>query len=301
MKENPKFDVIIIGGSFSGLSAALSLGRNLRKTLVIDSGNPCNRHSEATHNFLTHDGENPLHLLQKAQKELEKYESVQIVNDYALSGLQFEGHYQIKTQSGQTYQADRLLFASGIKDLLPVIEGFSECWGKTIVHCPYCHGYEFREQETGIMANGNAAIHYFHLLKNLTPKITIYTNGIANFSDEQQETIQKHQIPVIEKEITAFQHKDGKIHTIQFIDQSQQEIQILYAQTQFEQNSKIPQFLGCQMKEEGYIQIDSNNKTNVPRIYACGDCTSPLRTLANAVSTGNFTAAIINNEINHEN
>lgn len=297
MKDKKMYDVIIIGGSFAGLSAALSLGRSLRNTLIIDSGKPCNRYAEHSQNFLTHDGVSPAEILKTAKKQLAIYETVEITDDFALSGLRFEGHFEIKTDKGKIYSSKCLIFASGIKDLLPVIEGFSDCWGKSVVHCPYCHGYELKNKKTGILANGERAFQFAQLAWNLTKDLTIYTQGLANFSKAQIKALEKNNIPIVEKEITALKHSSGQLEALEFVDGSKVDLNVLYTFVPFEQNSKIPQFLGCEVKEDGYLKVDNFFGTNVSGIYACGDCISPMRSVANAVFNGNFVGAVVNKEL----
>src|SRR6478752_6254129 len=123
------FDVIIIGGSYAGLAAAMSLGRALRSVLIIDSGKPCNRQTPHSHNFLTRDGETPAGITNIAREQLEKYKTGELVTDFAAGALKLSNGFQINTLSGKTYTAEKVLFATGITDIMPSITGFAECWG----------------------------------------------------------------------------------------------------------------------------------------------------------------------------
>lgn len=152
-----KFDVIIIGGSYSGLAAAMALGRALKQVLVINSGEPCNAQTPYSHNFLTRDGSTPAGIYTVGKLQAEKYETVQFLNGFASNGKKTDKGFEIMMQTGETFQALKLIFATGIKDLMPAIEGFSECWGISAIHCPYCHGYEVRGTRTGILSNGDHA------------------------------------------------------------------------------------------------------------------------------------------------
>jgi thioredoxin reductase len=154
MTDTNKFEVIIIGGSYAGLSAAMALGRSLRNVLIIDSGLRCNRQTPHAHNFITQDGEQPAVIAEKARIEVLKYKTVQIINDLAVRGIKTKDGFLITTETGQEFQAEKVIFASGIKDIMPDIKGFAACWGVSVVHCPYCHGYEIRDQKTAILANG---------------------------------------------------------------------------------------------------------------------------------------------------
>src|SRR5690606_10498708 len=218
MTATKKFDVIIIGGSYAGLSAAMALGRSLRSVLIIDSGLPCNRQTPHSHNFLTQDGKTPQEISTLAKQQVEKYETVHFYNGLATSGTKTDNGFAIATDTNGTFTAKKLIFATGIKDLLPDIKGFAECWGTSIIHCPYCHGYEYRNQNTAIIANGAKALHLASLVNNLTDNIMILTTGKADFSSEELDKLNKHNIEVMETEIMEFDHKNGHIQNAIFAD-----------------------------------------------------------------------------------
>lgn len=180
------------------------------------------------------------------------------------------------------------------------IEGFSACWGITVIHCPYCHGYEVKNERTGILANGYFALHYAQLVRNLTRDLTVFTNGKADFTQEQADKFARHNIPLIEKEIVSFDHENGKIRQIIFKDHSTFALQALYARPAFEQHCKIPEMLGCELTEQGLIKTDMFQKTSIANVFACGDNTNPMRSVAYAVGAGNIAGAMVNNEMTAE-
>jgi len=300
MADNNNFDVIIIGGSYSGLSAAMALGRALRNVLVIDSGLPCNQQTPHSHNFITQDGEKPNVIAEKAKKQVLKYDTVKFLNDLATGGEKTENHFLITTQNNETFITKKLIFATGVKDIMPQIKGFSECWGISVIHCPYCHGYEVNAEKTGILANGDLAYHYAQLILNWTKELTIFTNGKSSFSKEQTDKISKHNIPIFEKEITHLKHENGNVKQIVFKDNSTFDLKAIYSRPAFEQHCKIPELLGCELTEQGYIKVDMFQKTSITNVFACGDNTSPMRSVANAVATGSLVGAITNNLMTEE-
>jgi len=291
------FDVIIIGGSYSGLSAAMALGRSLRKVLIIDGGKPCNRQTPHSHNFITHDGEKPAAIAAKAKEQVLTYSTVKFIEGLAISGTKTNGGFAITTDTGEVYSCRKLIFATGVKDLFPDIAGFSECWGISVIHCPYCHGYEARDEVTGILANGDAAMHLAQLVNNLTKKLTVYTNDEASFTLEQKEKLERNSIPVVETAIERIDHKDGHIERIVFSDGNVTPVSALYARVPFVQHSDIPQSLGCNLTEMGLIEVNAFQQTNVEGVYACGDNAAMMRSVANAVYTGNLTGAMVNKEL----
>ena len=300
MTDNKDFEVIIVGGSYAGLSAAMALGRSLRSVLIIDGGLPCNRQTPHSHNFITHDGEKPGEISRKAKADVLKYDTVSFLYDTAISGKKNEGSFTILTQSGKEFHAKKLIFATGITDTMPSIKGFSECWGISIVHCPYCHGYEIRDKNTGILADGARGYHLASMVNNLTDKLTLLTNSKADFTEEQTIKIKKNTIEIIETTITAIEHEKGNIKNVVFSDGSKKSFDALYASLPFTQHSNIPNSLGCILNEHGYIQVNPFQETNISGVFACGDNSNMMRSVANAVYTGNLTGAVVNGRLVEE-
>lgn len=295
-----KFDVIIIGGSYAGLSAAMALGRALRNVLIIDSGLPCNRQTPHSHNFITQDGEVPGAIARKAREQVLLYETVQFYNGLAVSGQKTSAGFEVKTQSGEVFHAKKLLLATGITDMMPSIPGFSECWGISVIHCPYCHGYEYRHEETGIFANGDVAFEFCKLISQWTRQLTLFTHGISTLTPEQAQQLEKHGIRIVETEIDRLTHHNGTLEAIHLKDATTASVRALYARVPFSQHSDIPVQLGCELTEQGFIHVDVFQRTSVPGVSACGDNTSPMRSVANAVATGNMAGAAINKELIEE-
>jgi thioredoxin reductase len=300
MTDNKNFDVIIVGGSYAGLSAAMALGRAIRKVLIIDSGLPCNRQTPHSHNFITQDGEKPSVIAEKAKIQVLKYDSVKFLTDLAVNGKKTDNGFEIATQAGKVFSAKKLVFATGVKDIMPNITGFSECWGTSVIHCPYCHGYEVKNEKTGILANGNVAFHFAQLISNWTKDLTIFTNGKSELTKEQTDKIKKHNIPIIQKEIKALKQQDGTVQAIVFVDNSAFELKAIYSRPPFEQHCKIPEMLGCELNEQGLIKVDIFQKTTVEGIFTCGDNSSLLRAVSYAVATGNIAGGMVNNGLTEE-
>lgn len=297
MLENQKFDVIIIGGSYAGLSAAMSLGRSLRKVLIIDSGLPCNKQTPHSHNFLTQDGETPNNIAKKAREQVLKYDTITLVNAVAVKGVKAENNFLITTDKNEIFEGKKIIFATGIKDHFPSIENFSDCWGISVIHCPYCHGYEVASKKTAILANGEKAIHITSLVNNLTKDLAILTNGKKEFIDVQLSKLIKHNIPIIEKEITEIEHENGFIKNIIYKDNTSMSFEVMYAPVPFSQNSNIPNLLGCEFDEQGYIKTNDLQQTTIKGVWACGDNSKSMRSVANAVASGNLTGAMVNKEL----
>lgn len=300
MKQEKQYDVIIIGGSYAGLAAGMALGRALRKVLIIDSGNPCNKQTPYSHNFLTNDGKTPKEIASLARQQVQMYDTVDFLDALVTAAIKTGKDFKIQIQAGKTLTARKLVFATGIKDMMPDIPGFAECWGKTVLHCPYCHGYEVRHQKTGILANGDTAFELASLISNWTNDLTLYTNGQSTLTVQQREKLLSHKINIAETEIERIENKNGSIENIVFKDGRKAPVKALYARLPFVQHSSIPQSLGCELTIEGYLKIDAAQQTTVHGVYACGDNTTRMRTVANAVSMGTTTGLMVNKELTEE-
>ncbi|MCB0630545.1 MAG: NAD(P)/FAD-dependent oxidoreductase [Saprospiraceae bacterium] len=294
MTSQQPYDVIIIGGSYAGLSAAMALGRSLRKVLIIDSGKPCNRQTPHSHNFITHDGAIPAAIAMKAKEQVLQYQTVQFYPGLATSVNATGPGFEIGTRSGDNFFARKLLFATGIKDTMPAIDGFAECWGISVIHCPYCHGYEVRGEKTGLFSNGAAAFEMARLISNLTDDLTLFTNGPSTLEPEQSDLLSGRNIPIVELEISRIEHTNGRMQHLIFKDGSNLPITAMYAKVDFTQHSELPLVLGCETDENGFLQVDGMQMTNVNGVYASGDCAGSMRSVAAAVFCGNKAGAVLN-------
>lgn len=293
MTNTNSYDVIIIGGSYSGLAAAMALGRALKKVLIIDEGKPCNRQTPFSHNFITQDGKPPLEIAAMAREQLKPYDTVTFFSGHATAAKPVENGFEISVITGEVFAARKIIFATGIRDILPEIEGLSACWGISVLHCPYCHGYEVRHEKTAILGNGLFAYDLTRLVSNWTNELTVFTNGPSSFTAEQKEKLKKRNIEVVETAIEKLEHDKGYVKNIVFNDGSEFSIPVLYAPVPFEQHCKLPELLGCQLTEEGYIQVDPFMETSVAGVFACGDNAATMRTVANSVAMGTTAGMIV--------
>ena len=286
MRDNNQFDVIIVGGSYSGLAAGMTLGRALRKVLIIDDGKSCNRQTPFSHNFLTNDGKSPTQITALANLQVRRYETVKFYNGLATNGIQTNNGFEIQVASGETFATKKLIFATGVRDVMPDIDGFAACWGISVLHCPYCHGYEVKNEITGLLGNGEFGYDLARLISNWTNDLTLFTNGTSTLTVEQSEKLAQHHIEIVEKKIGKLEHINGHLQNIIFRDGTKSSINAIYAPTPFEQHCIIPESLSCELSDEGYIKIDSFQETTVKGVYACGDNVTRMRTVANAVAMG---------------
>ncbi|AZA55442.1 NAD(P)/FAD-dependent oxidoreductase [Chryseobacterium sp. G0201] len=291
------FDVIIIGGSYAGLSAGMALGRSLRNVLIIDSGKPCNRQTPHSHNFLTQDGRPPKEISTIAREQVEKYDTVKFHDGVVVKTATLNDGFEVETKKGEIFNAKKLIIASGIQDIKPNIPGFSECWGISVLHCPYCHGYEVKNETTGIFANGDIAFEFSKMILNWTKDLTLFTNGKSSLSEEQTQKLKDKSINVNENEIEEITHEDGQIQKLTFKNGEEFLLKALYAKIPFQQNINVSDDLGCEITEQGFIKVDPFQKTNIYGVYACGDNVTMMRSVSNAIAQGNFAGAMVNKEL----
>ncbi|TGL10123.1 NAD(P)/FAD-dependent oxidoreductase [Leptospira meyeri] len=294
MESIQKVEVAIIGGSFSGLSAALSLVRSLRKIIVIDSERPCNKNTPASHNFITHDGKSPGSIREKALTDLKEYPNFKLQLGEVKTIEKMEDGFLLKGNEFSPIQTNKIIFATGLKDILPEIPGFAESWGKSVIHCPYCHGYEFVGETTGLWMNETGVFEHSKFLKHWAKELTVYTNGPIQFSKEEQTKLENEGISIVTDFVEALVHKEGQISAVKLRSGKEVPIQALYAKVLMVQHSKLPEALGCKLLPSGHVEVSNFYETNVPGVYAAGDMASVFRSVANAVHSGNIAGAMLN-------
>ncbi|GIN60820.1 pyridine nucleotide-disulfide oxidoreductase [Robertmurraya siralis] len=297
---NSNFDVGIIGGGPAGLNAALVLGRARRKVVIIDEGRPRNRVTKESHGFLTRDGIAPNEFRNIARDQLRNYPSIQFVEDIAKEITGRDGEFLISTEEGAVYKTKKILFAVGMKDLPLDIDGLSEAYGRSAFVCPYCDGWELREQSLVLIAKGDRGFHGVKTLLGWTNSLTICTNGPDEWTDEQRGEIELRGIKIYSAPIKKIESKDGFVQQIKLADGTLIPCTGVFFTPKLTIGSKLPQSLGCEMNEAGSIVVDSFGKTNVPGVYSAGDAASEMYQVIAAAASGAITAIRINSELLEE-
>ncbi|HEX8562053.1 MAG TPA: NAD(P)/FAD-dependent oxidoreductase [Flavobacterium sp.] len=301
MDEINTFEVIIIGGSYAGLSAAMTLGRSLRSVLIIDANSPCNRSAPNAHNLVGFDGEPPEVIAEKAKAQVLKYHTVTYLNARAVAMSGHENDFEVVTDSGLRFAAKKVLLSTGVSDILPEIDGIAECWGKTAVHCPYCHGYEIAGKKIAILTHGEAAFEMTKLIRQWSKELLILTNGNDDMEPEHLEWLGQKNIPVIKTPVTAVDHVHGVVSKVMFSDGTSEDVEAIYVRAGVTQQMDIPLHMGCEFDDHGFIIVDDNKKTNIPGMFAAGDNTTATRTLSYAIAAGTVAGIHINKELIEEN
>lgn len=294
---NQLIDVGIIGGGPAGMSAALVLGRARKSVVVIDEGRPRNRVTRESHGFLTRDGITPGEFRHIAREQISAYPSVHFVEDTALTITGHDGNFLITTAQGTTYQSKKLLFAVGMKDLPLPVNGLEEVYGKSAFVCPYCDGWELRDQPLVLIANGEKALHLAKMLSGWTNQYTICTNGPDEFTEEQRLELLQHRVPVFDSPIERIVSADGMVQHVELTDGNSISCTGIFFTPKLVAGSDLPQALGCQLTEAGTVIVDSFGKTSVSGVYSAGDAASTHYQVITAAALGSAAGMSINNEL----
>jgi thioredoxin reductase len=300
MMKNQQLDAVIIGGGPAGLNAALVLGRARKHVAVIDEGRPRNAVTREAHGFLTRDGISPSEFRQIAKEEISAYPSVLFVADTAVSIAGTDGHFQIATAQGNTFASKKLLFAIGMKDRPLDIPGLAEVYGKSAFVCPYCDGWELRDEPLVVINKGAELMHFAPLISGWTNRFTVCTNGPDELTDAQREELQRNQVPIFDSPIQNIDSDDGIVRQVVLEDGTSIPCRGIFFKPDLVTGSDLPRAIGCDITETGSVVIDSFGKTNVSGVYSAGDAASRVHQAIAAASMGALAAAAVNNELNIE-
>lgn len=279
------YDVIIVGGSYAGLSAGLQLARARRSVLVLDSGRRRNRFAETSHGFLGQDGRAPGAIADEARDQLLAYPTVQWLEDTAVEATRTDAGFVLRSAAGQQLSGKRLILASSVIDELPDIDGLSQRWGKSVFHCPYCHGYELNQGVIGVLATSPMSIHHALLLPDWGPT-TFFTNGVFEPDTEQLMKLQRRGVTLESRRVS---HVTGERADVVLSDGQTIAVAGLFAMPRTRMASPLAEQLGC-VFEDGpmgpFIQTDATQQTSVCGVFACGDAALAAGSVALAVGDG---------------
>jgi thioredoxin reductase len=280
------FDVIVVGGSYSGMAAALQIARARRSVFILDAGLRRNRFAEASHGFLGQDGRSPAAIAADARIQLLTYPTVTWIDATAKIARKTSGCFSIETAEGCIYNAKRLVLATGIVDQLPDIPGLKERWGRNVFHCPYCHGYELNNGQLGVLATGPYSIHQAMLVPDWG-RTTLFTNSALEIDTEQAVRLAERGV-TIEDELVA--EVTGPRSDVRLHDGRTIPLDGLFTQPRTRPASPLPEQLGC-LFENGplgqFLRTDATTRqTTVPGVFACGDVARPAGSVSLAVGDG---------------
>ncbi len=294
--QNLDFDVLVIGGGVAGLSAALMLGRARRRTLVVDSGLPRNRFADHMHGVLGHEGTAPADLLQRGRVEAAGY-GVDFTEGLVTDLREVEGGIAAVFENGTTVSARAVIVATGFRDELPHVPGLAEYWGKAVLHCPYCHGWEVRDQRLAVFATSELSLHQAALVRQWSNDITLFAHAIAPLSADSVQPFQARGIQIVNSEVVRVEGDGSSLTAVHTADGAVHAIDALFTHPTPVLNDRFLANLNLDQNETPFgtfPSVDFAGKTSNERIWAVGNISNPGANVAMAMGAGAMAGGAVN-------
>jgi thioredoxin reductase len=290
------FDVAVVGGGAAGLSAALVLGRARRSVVVIDGGAPRNAPAAHMHGFLSRDGLPPSELLRIGREEIAAY-GVELVPDHVVS---VEAGFALHLASGQTLSARRLLIATGAVDELPDIPGLEERWGIDFLHCPYCHGWEVRDEPIGVLATDAGSVGHAQLIRGWSDDLVFFAHT-CELTETERDQLEARGIRVVEGEVRQLVVEGDRMRGVILAGGRLVERAALFMRpTMRPRGSELVHQLGCAVDDQGFVVVDRSGATSVPGVWAAGNVANPRAQVITAAGEGSAAAIALNADLVQE-
>ena len=289
------WDVVVIGGGPAGLAAALMLGRSRRRVLVIDAGSPRNRFATHMHGVLGNEGVDPADLLLRGRAEVAEY-GVQVIDGSVARVDLSECGVRVETTDGTTHEARAVLVATGLTDELPPIPGLAQRWGSTVLHCPYCHGWEVRDQRLGVLLTSPLAIHQAELLRQLSDRVTVFAAGIE-VPDATRHRLRARGVRLVDAAVTEIAGEGEVIEAVRTADGGSHDIDALFTAGRPRTHEDFLAHLELARTETpfgSFLAVDPAGKTSNDRIWAAGNVANPMANVPISIGAGTMAGAALN-------
>ncbi|MCG7507298.1 NAD(P)/FAD-dependent oxidoreductase [Mesorhizobium retamae] len=293
------FDAVVIGGSYAGLSAAMQIARGRRNVAVIDAGKPRNRFATASHGFFGQDGAEPARMIESAREKLTAYPNVYFIADEAVGASGQEGAFVVTLASGPMLEASRLVLATGIADILPDMPGLAERWGVSVLHCPYCHGYEFGGAPLGVLATTPHCAEKAMIITEWGPT-TLFLNGQPMPDGDILAKLAKRGVTVEPVAVDTLEGEAQTLRTVVLADGRRIAMTALYLTPRTVMASPLAESLGCAF-EDGFfgpvIVTDGKKATSIPGVFAAGDAARGMHNATWASADGVTAGAAVHHSL----
>ncbi|WKK24091.1 NAD(P)/FAD-dependent oxidoreductase [Streptomyces olivoreticuli] len=298
-------DVVVIGGGAAGLSGAQMLARARRSVVVIDAGTPRNSSAEGVHGLLALDGIPPGELLERGRAEVRRYGGHVVDGEVTAAARDGEDLFRVTLADGRTLRARRLLVATGLVDELPEMPGLRERWGKEVLHCPYCHGWEIRDRAMGVLANGPLSVLQALLFRQWSDDVTYFTHTNPAPSAEEAEKLAARGINLVNGEVSALEIDRGRLVGVRLEDGTAVGCEVLMVSSRLVARAGFLAELGLRPVEHPagigeYIPCEAGGRTAVPGVWVAGNATSLADRAVAAAAAGISAAAQINADLVEE-
>jgi len=295
---NSTWDCIVVGAGAAGLSAGLVLGRARRRTLVVDAEGQSNRVADGIGGLLGHDTRAPVDYYAAGRAELGAYPSVELRFGEVVSGDHNDDGFVLELADGSRETARRVLLATGMDYRYPTLPGIEERWGRSVFHCPFCHGWEHRDEPLGVLDRGAAGVHRALLLRGWSDDVTLLTDGDAALEPGNADRLHEAGVTVDERPVTGLRGPGGTLTAVTFADGGERPCGGLLVPVTLHQRSALAAQLGAAAAEPGplaadALAVDAKFATSVPGLFAAGDVGAAMPSVPNAVASGNTAAAML--------
>lgn len=297
-----RYEAIVIGGGAAGLSAALVLGRARRSTLVVDAGEPRNAPAAHMQGYLTRDGMPPAEFLAEGRREIERY-GVDLVRDRAVDVVpDGAGEFDVRLTEGRSVHARRLVVATGLADELPSVPGVAERFGRDVLHCPYCHGWEVRDQAFGVLATTPMSVHQALMVSQWSKDVTLFLHTVAadELSDDDLRRLAAAGVAVVPGEVAGLVVDDNRLTGVGLADGTVHDRTALFVAPRAVPRTGLLERLGAELRETpfgSYPVVDETGRTTVPGVWAAGNAMGFSEQVVNAASGGYRAGAMINADL----
>jgi thioredoxin reductase len=293
------YDVVVVGGGAAGLSAALVLARARRTVAVVDAGTPRNAPAARMHGFLSRDGLPPHELIAAGRDEVTGYGGYIINGTVADVGRRGGPAFQVRLADGRQLTARRVLVATGLRDELPDIPGVSERWGRDVLHCPYCHGSEVRDQQIGVLGTAGDAVQFAQLVRQWAPDVVFFPHTQIVTAD-QREQLTARAIGLVEGTVTRFQIADDQLYGVELDDGRVIRRRAVFVRPRFVPNNELLVGLGCAVDDAGWVSADATGRTSVPEVWVAGNASNVRAQVITAAGEGSAAAIALNADLVEE-
>ena len=294
----PAWDVVIVGAGPAGLSAALILGRCRRTVLVCDTGRPRNAASQALHGYLTRDGIDPADFLEMGRRELARYETVELRHvEVTEAACREDKQFDVTLADGTVVQSRKLLLATGVVDNRPEIDGFRELYGRSVFHCPYCDGWEVRDQPLAVYGRGDRGLGLALELTAWSTALTLCTDGPSEIARDDLDRLARNGITVREDRIVRLEGADGILQHVVFESGERLARRALFFTTGQFQRSDLSVRLGCAFNDKGTVRTGKYETTHLEGLYVAGDASRAVQWVVVAAAEGAEAAFAINTDL----